>query len=347
MNRPRAEALSLAAVDPLQAQRFAESIKRFRFGFDRFDDPLLYPGAKVAPSRTALFFFFIVAIDHRTSFNGKLYRGTVNGIELTGAELMYALAVRRFEKDGSFFSAEKMSRVTREEITNLFRVTEPEPIDIIGAEERAALLRDCGSKLLRYYGGSAQKMTSISRGYLTHPDGTGFLQLLERFDAYKDPLRKKPFLLVKFMERRNLLHLKDPENLHVPVDNVLQRLALRTGIVKLTSRDLENKIRSGSQVGPVEEESIRRATMAAFDEVSKKSSLSAAYLDDILWEFGRVHCSVFVPLCDRLPELESRRPYRIIKSGPVGQCPFGRGCKSYRDAAGWRLKEPNFETTFY
>jgi hypothetical protein len=87
--------------------------------------------------------------------------------------------------------------------------------------------------------------------------------------------------------------------------------------------------------------------MLAFDKITKVASLSAPYIDDLLWELGRVHCRVPVPICDRLPAIESQRPYRIIKSGPVGECPFGTGCQSYCDTDRWKLKEPNFKTTFY
>jgi hypothetical protein len=345
MNRSQTESLPLAEVDPVQARALAQSIKRFGFNFDRFDDPLMYPPAAEDPPRVALFFFFLVAIDHRTNTQGKTYTGIVNGVQLTGAELMYALAMKRFEQDHSFFTAERMSRVSSDEIVSLFRVTEPQTIDIAGPEERAILLRDCGLKLQREFDGSVLRMISKSGGYLLSSDGNGLLQLLSRFNAYQDPLRKKPFLLTKFLERRHLISLNDPENLHVPVDNIIQRLALRTGVIKLMSSEVENKIRNDIEVDPVEEEAIRNITMQAFDEVARNVGLSAVYLDDILWEFGRIHCRVPIPFCDGLPE--SRRAYRIIKSGPVGECPFGPGCKSYRDASRWKLKEPRFKTIFY
>jgi hypothetical protein len=295
----------------------------------------------------ALFFFFIVAIDHRTHPEGKIYRGRVNGVELTGAELMYALAMRQFDKDNSFFTAGRMSKISPEEIASLFRVKEPEIIDITGAEERAILLKDCGRKLQRDFDGSVLNMVSKSGGFLLQSDGNGFLQLLKRFSAYQDTLSKKSFLLAKFLERRHILSLKDPENLHVPVDNILQRLALRTGIVTLKSQRLDNKIRNGSQVNSKEEKAIRHATMVAFDEVAKAAPLSVAYMDDLLWEFGRVHCLVPIPFCDSLPRPESQRPYRIIKSGPIGECPFGPGCQGYCNTVRWQLKEPNFKTYFY
>jgi hypothetical protein len=37
----------------------------------------------------------------------------------------------------------------------------------------------------------------------------------------------------------------------------------------------------------------------------------------------------------------------MIKSGPVGECPFGPGCQGYNNRVRWELKEPNFKTAFY
>jgi hypothetical protein len=111
-NNPQSQTggLELVLVDRFQCQKLAESIKRFEFNFDRFDDPLLYPNAESDSSRVALFFFFIVAIDHRTHPKGKIYKGRIDGTELTGAELMYALAMRRFSEDASFFTAERSDK---------------------------------------------------------------------------------------------------------------------------------------------------------------------------------------------------------------------------------------------
>ena len=112
LNNPQSQTggLELVLVDHFQCQKLAESIKRFEFNFDRFDDPLLYPNAGSDPSSRVALFFFIVAIDHRAQPKGKIYKGRIDGTEFTGAELMYALAMRRFSEDASFFTAERSDK---------------------------------------------------------------------------------------------------------------------------------------------------------------------------------------------------------------------------------------------
>ena len=55
---------------------------------------------------------------------------------------------------------------------------------------------------------------------------------LAGFEAYSDPLPKKSFLFAKIAERRGWLEVDDPEPWEVCADNVLMRLALRSGLVE-------------------------------------------------------------------------------------------------------------------
>ena len=59
----------------------------------------------------------------------------------------------------------------------------------------------------------------------------GLLGSLARYEAYGDPLAKKSFLFAKICARRGWLEVRDPESWEVCADNVLMRLALRSGLV--------------------------------------------------------------------------------------------------------------------
>jgi hypothetical protein len=77
-------------------------------------------------------------------------------------------------------------------------------------------------------------------------------------------------LFAKICERRGWLSVDDPESWEVCADNVLMRLALRSGLV---------------EPGPLDE--VRGATRAAFKEVADTVGLAVPVLDDLLWELGR------------------------------------------------------------
>jgi hypothetical protein len=98
----------------------------------------------------------------------------------------------------------------------------------------------------------------------------GLIALLGDFEAFSDPLRKRGYLLAKIAERRGWLAVADPENWEVCADNVLMRLALRSGLVE-----------------PGPEAEVRAATREAFRRVAEQTGVSPPVLDDMLWELGR------------------------------------------------------------
>jgi hypothetical protein len=71
-------------------------------------------------------------------------------------------------------------------------------------------------------------------------------------------------------ERRGWLEVGDPEAWEVSADNVLMRLALRSGLVN-----------------PGDLDEVRAATRRAFKALAAEACLSPPVLDDLLWELGR------------------------------------------------------------
>ncbi len=150
-------------------------------------------------------------------------------------------------------------------MAELFRIEGDAPA---GCAVRAALWRDLAAGLLDRYGGEAGALIAAAAGRLGG-DG-GLLARLSEFDAYADPLQKKSFLVCKVWERRGWLEVADPESWEVCADNVLMRLALRSGLVA---------------AGDVDQ--VRAATRVAFRQVSVRAAIPPPALDDLLWELGR------------------------------------------------------------
>ena len=140
---------------------------------------------------------------------------------------------------------------------------------MIDPQRRAMLWRDLAAGLERDYGGSAARLLAACGGRLGGADG--LIALLAAYDAYSDPLAKKSFLFAKIAERRGWLEVADPEAWEVAADNVLMRLALRSGLVA------EGPLERGA--GPHTREAFKRLAAAA--------GLSPPVLDDLLWELGR------------------------------------------------------------
>jgi hypothetical protein len=206
---------------------------------------------------------FLCAIDHRTGYRGRfLVDG--NG-PFAGSDLLWAVGLQAAKRHRGLLTAPGLSDVTAERVGELFRIGGETVFD---PERRAALWRNLATGLERDHGGEAEAVLAACDGMLGGRGG--LLALLGRYEAYADPLGKKAFLVAKICERRGWLRVRDPEAWEVCADNVLMRLALRSGLV-----------RPGSLV------EVRSATRQGWKLVAEQAGIAPPVLDDLLWERGR------------------------------------------------------------
>jgi hypothetical protein len=206
---------------------------------------------------------FLGAIDHQTGYTEPHEVDGEGPYE--GSALLWALGLRAEKRAPGALTARSLLGVPAEAIAAVFRAGQDTLHD---PERRAKLWDDLAKGLLKDYGGQAEALIEASGEKLGGP--TGVLFRLSEFDAFADPLRKKAFLVAKIWERRGWLTVSDPENWEVSSDNVLMRLALRSGLV-----------------GQGDVEEVREATLKAFKGVAEEAGISPPVLDDLLWERGR------------------------------------------------------------
>lgn len=275
---------------------------------DDFTNPEYYPPKNAELEDVLRYFIFMVAIDHRTSRN-KPYEAYVDSRLYHGADLLYKLGSKKFAEDPSFFSPERMARIDGDEVREWLCIKGINEVSIWDPEVRAELLRDLGKGLIKWFEGSVTKLVSDSGGYLkSRPQG--IIYLMKRFKAYSDPVEKKAYLFVKFVERRGLVNIVDAWNKEVPVDNHLTRIALRLGLV-VPEEDLFKKIKKRETFTWFEDVILRLSVRSAYKILSRTAYLDPFILDDFLWYFGRKVCTREKPAC-------------VIS----GECPFMKVCPS-------------------
>ncbi len=289
-------------IDEAQAARVAEALKpvleRYAASPDGFTDPRYYPPSGADPETVAAYFLVMVAMDHRLSRPGRPYEARLSGDGFYhGADLLYRLGARRLQEDPGFFTPGRLARVTVEEVRAWLCVGDTCPPD---PGVRAALLRDLGRKLQLLYRGSALRLIEEARGMLHtwDPGAPGLVERLRVFEAYSDPVEKKPMLLAKFLERRGVIEIHDPWNKRVPVDNHLTRIALRLGLLQ-PRPGLAEKIRRREPFTPWEDVELRIGVREAWHQVARRAGYDDFILDDLLWTMGRRLCIHDAPRCRR------------------------------------------------
>ena len=206
---------------------------------------------------------FLCAVDHRTGYERSHSVG--GSAPLSGSGLMWTVALAAAGRRPGLLTAASLATVSADGVAALFAI---EGETVADPDRRAALWRDLADRLGSEYGGEAGALLAAADGRLG--GGGGLLDRLAAFDAYSDPLAKKAQLFAKLCERRGWFNVADPENWEVSADNVLMRLALRSGLV---------------EPGGLAE--VRAATRAEFRRVADATGISPPLLDDMLWELGR------------------------------------------------------------
>jgi hypothetical protein len=242
------------APDPEAVERVAARVKELAADYE----PPIFD--QVPNPDAAL---FLSAIDHQTGYTEAHMVEGEGPYE--GSALLWALGLRAERRAPGALTARSLMAVDPAAIAAVFRAEQDTLHD---PERRAKLWDDLAKRLLKSYGGQAEQLIEASGGKLGGAGGV--LLRLSEFDAFSDPLRKKSFLVCKIWERRGWLEVSDPESWEVSSDNVLMRLALRSGLVP---------------DGDVEE--VREATRDAFKAVAGEAGISVPVLDDLLWERGR------------------------------------------------------------
>lgn len=274
---------------------------------DDFTDPKYYPPPGDDPESVARYFYFMVAIDHRTSRHGP-FEGHVDGEFFHGADLLYRLGKKAYDEDPGFFSPERMARIMPRDVAEWLSAGEARIWD---PGVRAALLRDAAQKLIKYYGGRVTNLIEASGNRLKNDlSPTGFIQRLRPILPYSDPVEKKAHLLAKFLNRREILDHQDPWNEEVPVDNHLTRIALRLGIMELHG-ELKEKVARGAEVSDDEDIMIRHAVKQAYKLISRAANTRPYILDDYLWAHGRKTCIHGKPKCNVCPLRKACKAHKI------------------------------------
>jgi hypothetical protein len=293
------------------------------------------------------FFLALVAISHQTSPRGRPpLEGTIGGVRRRGWDYLFARLEEAARRDPVLLAPERWSQLSTDDVSQLFR--DPELGDRLSKPElRTELLRDLGLKMMGQGWSFADQFYHHCNGRVA-AGNPNLLQVLSRFRAYNDPVRKKPFFFLTLMRNSGLWRYADDDALGPPVDYHEVRGHLRLGTVCITDPELLGKVWTGRQVTAPEDVAIRQAVHDAIMEISERSGLkSPSQLHYLFWNLFRSICTRDEPQCFALkPSCSLPDRYMHLVDNQAGkQCPFSSLCPS----AGRPnpICEHVFETDYY
>jgi len=282
-------------------QKVAEKIRGTRFGTAKtldFETPIERENA-------ARLLFFFMAICHDT----RGLTGKIEGQFYHGSDYLYQCLRRQWRKNPDLFSPKHMAQIDVDEFLSWLSHEEGlQRCRIRRPEERVRLLHDCGSKLLEQFDGKVTLLLQMSNGRIKRPDRKGLTDLLSVFEAYEDPLAKKTMVLAKLLKEEGLFVVRDPENIVMPIDYHVMRVALRSGMIDIQNEGLRQRLRLRRFISKREVFAIREACMQAYQVISDLSNISVFDIDTLFWQIGRNCCH------------PSHEPYCEERACKIGHC---------------------------
>ncbi len=333
----------MIAPDPRQCARSARSLEALAVQPDAFLLPAATPAER---RREANLWFFLVGICQST----RTLQGTIDGAWRRGWDYMVAAARRALRGDPDAFSAERLGAITPEALQALFSDTaRPEDSTLDRIAERVDMLHDAAALLLAEYDGDVMRLYEAAGRRLRGPGG--ILARLAACTAYSDPVEKKSFLLVMFCVRSGAWQVADLEALGVAIDYHIMRIALRSGMVRVTDPLLAERLRTRAEVSAAEDNAVRTAVREACDLLVRAAGRTVFDVDNILWMVGRNCCFYeYDPICGEGTVCGRRDKCSLLKAIAYdcpGRCPFDGVCLGSRDPAHRALWETTLYTHYY
>ena len=288
--------------------------------------------------------FYAVAICHQT------YNLAMPERNLFGWDVIEFVFHRTMEEKTTLLQPGFVAHKSSTEIATLLHkefssTTDPASCTLDRLEERANLLIDFDRKMEHCHSGSLMVLLQKSASLL-FSNGNGLYELLEEFEAFTDPMRKKSSFLIKLLEDAKLFSMADQEN-YIPImDYHMQRVLLRSGCVEVLDKEYAHRLKAHLPV--LSDVELREACIESMRIIANESGHSIAAMNDFFWPLGRSCCNE-TPMCQtgkcekspcsltQLITLDHPHPACILKDVCTG-----RNSESHR-----RFWQPVVETHYY
>lgn len=329
-------------VDAAQSQVIGERIRRL--ALPRHDMGVFLGGQPALSTRRLIDYYFYL---NSLLFDFRGFDIVIDDQDLHGADAFFTLSRRQAERDPEWFTAGRLATVTEADVQSLYSVSgDPAECAIPRPAERADLLRDAAERLLRDHRGEAANLLETTEGRLRREDGKGLAELLGEYAGYRDPHFKKGFMLVKTLETLGLYRVLDRENLFIPVDYHLMRVALRAGMIEV-SPTVGAHLRTRRPASDELDEEIRGAVKLAYKIVEEQSGLDIFGMDELFWTLGRSCCHYSRPPRCHACDFTRCTVMRSFEYQCPGLCPLSGVCRGSGDVVYSSLYETQVTTVFY
>jgi len=288
-------------------------------------------------------YLFCAAICHQTQ---NLINRDKNLIGWNYLEYVFSSLAKSNSK---LLDIEYINNKTTDELIIEFQKLFPESKDnsqctLDNLPERIGLLKNIGEVLQERYNSQIEELLSKSEMRLFN-NGNGLYELLNDFEAFQDPLKKKSTLFIKLLFQSGIICILDSENFEPLMDYHMQRLLLRTASIDVLDNKLEKMLKNKELLNSDLE--VREKCVDAIRLISKLSGISILDLDDIFWAIGRSCCNNKILCRDRQCSKNPCTLTLVLYLETHDHCIFEEVCLGSLNINYQEFWEPKVKTYYY
>lgn len=328
-------------INNTRCKKIAQVVKTLKLRSGHYERK--YLTLDVDPETKMRAHFFVAAICHQTHIlkSKKLNLVGWNYLEQVFTELM--------KQNSELLDPNYLVKLSPNDLGNQLAVLfsddgtlENSTLDRL--EERAGFMIEISRVLVEKYQGRLENMVNQSKGYL-FKEGSGLYELLEQFEPFKDPFRKKSTIFIMTISGANLVEIKDPENFISPMDYHVMRVLLRMGCVDVLDKELEQKLKGHTPIASDQE--IRQACIEAMHLIATEAGITVLYLDDMFWPLGRSCCHKNILCQSGKCDKDPCTFFETVDIQLHDKCEFQDVCKGSAEEEFRKFWQPIVETHFY
>lgn len=284
------------------------------------------------------------AICHNTrSLSGYIDATFYKGWDYLSTKFSYLA-----ETNPLFFEPSNLSMLISSELKESLK-DDRNNLSLENLDKRTDYLVDIGYILMRYFDSDPCEIISQSNGFAIKPDGNGLYQLLEKFQAFQDPERKKATIFLMLLNDSGTMKIKDIEHVEPIVDYHIMRGLLRTGAI-VVEEDIHDILKSYKQISPEIERNIRKISKQAVRYISNISGKNVFQLNWLMWNLFRSCC--YKELCCKKCQIINQKKNYCSFTASVqyicgNKCPLSSVCLGAKRPEYSSLWEPLIDTDYY
>jgi hypothetical protein len=198
----------MAKVDDRKCREVAAILKDLRFRPEYYKGEFRILDAD--PETKMRAYIYSTAICHQTHTLVSKRRN------LVGWDYLKSVFTKLAKDNSNLLNPDYLATLKPKELSKMLAPLFPDDEDqkkctLDRLDERSRFIIGISKLLNKKYGGKVSNLVKSSDGFLLN-GGKGLYELLDDFECYADPLRKKSTVFMKLLVESGLLELKDPEN---------------------------------------------------------------------------------------------------------------------------------------